>query len=68
MLDYLKYFQQCIFELKCTTATTSNFRQKSCTIDYSRLLPESIKFNLPNYQMTACLEKFVPSKWDVTTY
>ena len=67
MLNHLKFLQECIFVLKCTTAAKWNFRQKSYTFDYSRLLPESINFNLPNYQMSTCLEKFRPSKWDVTT-
>ena len=67
-LNYVKFLQECIFELECTTATKWNFRQKSYTIDYSKPLPESIYFSLPNYKMSACLEKFGPSKWDVTTF
>ena len=67
MLNYLKLLQESIFELKFTTATKLNFWQKSCSIECSSLLPESSNFNLPNYQMSACLEKFEVSKSIVPT-
>ena len=66
-LNYMKFLQECIFELKCTTASKYNFRQKSYIFDYSSLLPESSYFCLLNHQKSTCLERFGPSNWDVTT-